>query len=333
MGLWSELEPPVTTSSPSLAYCNESRVTIVGAGNVGSALAQRISERDLAHVVLFDVIADRPQGLALDLTQARSYSRYGHSIIGTNDYADTANSDLLVITAGLPRRPGMSRDDLMVTNGKIVAETVQQALAHSPRASLIVVTNPLDVMTYLAWKVSGLPPQRVMGMAGVLDSARFQTFLAMEIGVPAGDVAAMVLGSHGDLMVPLPRYSTVSGIPVTELLPADRLQAIIDRTRNGGAEIVALLKQGGAYYAPAAATCAMVESILLGQSRILPTAAYLDGPYGLADLYLGVPCQLGKGGVERIIELTLTPSEQEALRQSAASVKQSLNQALALLLT
>jgi len=324
----------VATSLPSLAYCNESQVTIVGAGHVGSALAQCIAQRDLANVVLFDVIADRPQGLALDLNQARSHGRYGHTIRGTNDYADTANSDLLVITAGLPRRPGMSREDLLTTNGNIVAEVVRQSLVYSPHASLIMVTNPLDVMTYLAWKVSGLPPQRVMGMAGVLDSARFQTFLAAELGVPAGDVAAMVLGSHGDLMVPLPSYSTVSGIPVTELLPPDRIQAAIDRTRHGGAEIVSLLKQGGAYYAPAAATCAMVESIVLGQSRILPTAAYLTGQYGLEDVYLGVPCQLGKGGVERIIELAaLTPAEQDALMRSAASVKQSLNQALALLLT
>ncbi|QQE65816.1 malate dehydrogenase [Leptolyngbya sp. BL0902] len=318
---------------PSLAYCNESQVTIVGAGNVGSALAQRIAERDLANVVLFDIIPDRPQGLALDLTQARSHGRYSHRILGTNDYADTAQSDLLVITAGLARRPGMSREDLMATNGKIVAETVRQALVHSPHASIIVVTNPLDVMTYLAWKVSELPPQRVMGMAGMLDSARFQTFLALELGVPAGDVAALVVGSHDDRMVPLPRYSTVSGIPVTELLPPDRIQAAIDRTRQGGAEIVALLKQGGAFYGPAAAACAMVESIVLGQSRILPAAAYLDGQYGLADLYLGTPCQLGKGGVERVIELALTPAEQAELGRSAVAVKDNLNLALATLMS
>lgn len=323
----------MTNSLPSLAYCNESQVTIVGAGNVGSALAQRIAERDLANVVLFDIIAERPQGLALDLIQSRSHGRYSHTLVGTNDYADTAHSDLIVITAGLPRRPGMSRDDLMLINGKIVAEAVQQALVYSPQASIIVVTNPLDAMTYLAWKMSHLPAHRVMGMGGVLDSARFQTFLAMELGIPSGDVAAMVLGNHGDLMVPLPRYSTVSGIPVAELLPPERIQAAIERTRQGGAEIVSLLKQGGAYYAPAAATCAMVESILLGQSRILPTAAYLEGQYGLDDLYLGVPCQLGKRGVERIIELTLTPAEEEALKQSAASVKANLNGALAALLS
>jgi malate dehydrogenase len=323
----------MTNSLPSLAYCNESQVTIVGAGNVGSALAQRIAERDLANVVLFDIIADRPQGLALDLIQSRSHGRYSHTLVGTNDYADTAHSDLIVITAGLPRRPGMSRDDLMLINGKIVADVVQQALTYSPQASIIVVTNPLDAMTYLAWKMSHLPAHRVMGMGGVLDSARFQTFLAMELGVPSGDVAAMVLGNHGDLMVPLPRYSTVSGIPVIELLPPDRIQAAIEHTRQGGAEIVSLLKQGGAYYAPAAATCAMVESILLGQSRILPTSAYLEGQYGLDDLYLGVPCQLGKRGVERIIELTLTPAEEEALKRSAASVKANLNGALAALLS
>jgi malate dehydrogenase len=318
---------------PSLAYCHDSQVTIIGAGHVGSALAQRIAERDLAHVVLFDIVADRPQGLALDLAQARSHGRYSHRIIGTNDYADTAESDLLVITAGLPRRPGMSREDLMAINGKIVSEIVHQALVYSPHASLIVVTNPLDVMTYLAWKVSDLPPHRVMGMAGALDSARFQTFLAQELGVPAGDVSALVLGSHDDRMVPMPRYSTVSGIPVTELLPPDRIQIAIDRTRHGGAEIVARLKQGGAFYAPAAAACAMVESIVLGQSRILPVAAYLDGVYGLTDLYLGVPCQLGKGGVARVIELSLNPAEQAALMASAVVVKENLNLALAALLS
>ncbi|MEB3290860.1 MAG: malate dehydrogenase [Leptolyngbya sp.] len=322
----------MTPDLPALAYCHDSQVTIIGAGHVGSALAQRLAERDLAHVVLFDIVADRPQGLALDLAQARSHGRYSHRIIGTNDYADTAQSDLLVITAGLPRRPGMSREDLLATNGKIVTETVRQALVYSPQASILVVTNPLDVMTYLAWKVSDLPPQRVMGMAGALDSARFQTFLAQALGVPAGDVSALVLGSHDDRMVPLPRYSTVSGIPVTELLPPDRIQAAIDRTRHGGAEIVGLLKQGGAFYAPAAAACTMVESMVLGQSRILPTAAYLDGAYGLTDLYLGVPCQLGKGGVERVIELALTPLEQASLRQAATAVKENLNLALATLL-
>ena len=321
----------MTTLLPQIAYCHLSQVTVVGAGNVGSSLAQRIIERDLANVVLMDIVEGRPQGVALDLMQSRGCEGHNRTIVGTNSYADTADSDIVVITAGLPRRPGMSRDDLMQVNGKIVIDTVQQALTYSPHACVIVVTNPLDVMTYLAWKVSGLPAYRVMGMAGVLDSARFQTFIAMELGVPPGDVSAMVLGGHGDLMVPLPNYSTVSGIPVTELVPQERLQAIIDRTRNGGAEIVQLLKQGGAYYAPASATCVMVESILLGQSRILPIAAYLDGQYGLEDLYLGVPCRLGKQGIEGIIELTLTAEEQTALKRSAESVKGTVSTALAAL--
>jgi malate dehydrogenase len=322
----------VTLTLPHTAYCHLSQVTVVGAGNVGSTLAQRILERDLANVVLVDILAGRPQGVALDLMQSRGCEGHNRTIIGTNDYADTADSDIVVITAGLPRRPGMSRDDLMQVNGKIVIDTVQQALTHSPHACIIVVTNPLDVMTYLAWKVSELPPYRVMGMAGVLDSARFQTFLAMELGVPPGDISAMVLGGHGDLMVPLPKYSTVSGIPVTELLPEARLHQIIERTRNGGAEIVQLLKQGGAYYAPASSTCVMVEAILLGQSRLLPVAAYLEGQYGLEDLYLGVPCRLGKKGIERSLELSLTPAEQDALKHSANSVKQNVQAALATLL-
>lgn len=311
--------------------CQPHQVTVVGAGNVGSTLAQRILERNLANVVLVDIVAGRPQGVALDLAQAAGYEGHNRTIVGTNDYCDTANSDIVVITAGLPRRPGMTRDDLTQVNGKIVADTLRQALAVSPQAHVIVVTNPLDVMTYLAWKVSGLPPQRVMGMAGVLDSARFQRFIAWELGVPPQDVTALVLGGHGDLMVPLPSYTTVSGIPVTELLPADRLAALIDRTRNGGAEIVQLLKQGGAYYAPASSACVMVEAILLNQRRILPMAAYLTGQYGLSDLYLGVPCRLGQEGIEAIFELSLTVEEQAALGRSAAAVQEQLQQALAIL--
>jgi malate dehydrogenase len=298
---------------------------------VGSTLAQRILEHDLANVVLVDIVAGRPQGVALDLAQAASCEGHNRTILGTNDYQETANSDIVVVTAGLPRRPGMTRDDLTQVNGKIVVDTLRQALAVSPQASVIVVTNPLDVMTYLAWKVSGLPPHRVMGMAGVLDSARFQRFIAWELGVPPQDVSALVLGGHGDLMVPLPSYTTVSGIPVTELLPADRLRALIDRTRNGGAEIVQLLKQGGAYYAPASAACVMVEAILRNQRRILPMAAYLQGQYGLKDLYLGVPCRLGQGGIEAILELSLTAEEQAALAQSADSVRQQIQQALEIL--
>ncbi|MBE9111303.1 malate dehydrogenase [Nodosilinea sp. LEGE 07298] len=319
------------SSARSSSQVNMGQVTVVGAGNVGSTLAQRLLEHNLADVVLIDIVAGRPQGVALDLAQAAGSEGHNRTIVGTNDYQDTANSDIVVITAGLPRRPGMTRDDLTQVNGKIVVETVRQALAVSPQASIIVVTNPLDVMTYLAWKASGLPSQRVMGMAGVLDSARFQRFIAWELGVPPQDVSAMVLGGHGDLMVPLPRYTTVSGIPVSELLSSDRLTALIDRTRNGGAEIVQLLKQGGAYYAPASSACVMVEAMLRHQRRILPLAAHLTGQYGLNDLYLGVPCRLGQGGIEEIFELSLTTAEQEALARSAASVKEQLQGALALL--
>jgi malate dehydrogenase len=319
------------TDAPLSLSRSSSQVTVVGAGNVGSTLAQRLLERNLANVVLVDIVAGRPQGVALDLSQAAGCEGHSRTIVGTNDYQDSANSDIVVITAGLPRRPGMTRDDLTQVNGKIVIDTLRQGLAVSPQASVIVVTNPLDVMTYLAWQASGLPPHRVMGMAGVLDSVRFQTFIAWELGVPPQEVSAMVLGGHGGLMGPLPHYTTVSGIPVTELVPAPRLEQLMERTRNGGAEIVQLLKQGGAYYAPASSACAMVESILLNQRRILPLAAHLTGQYGLDDLYLGVPCRLGQGGVEEILELTLTPAEQAALERSAAAVKEQMPQALALL--
>lgn len=313
-------------------FCHLSQVTIVGAGNVGSTLAQRVLERNLADVVLIDIVEGRPQGIALDLMQARGAEGHNRRIRGTNDYAETAQSDVVVVTAGLPRKPGMSRDDLMQVNGKIVIETVRQAVEYSPHACYVIVTNPLDVMTYLAWKVSGLPPSQVMGMAGVLDSSRFQAFIAAELGVPPGDVAAMVLGGHGDLMVPLPKYSTVSGIPVTDLLPPSTLEQLIARTRNGGAEIVQLLKQGGAYYAPASAVCTMVEAILYNQSRILPVAAYLNGAYGLVDLFLGVPCRVGQRGIEAILELSLTEAERQALETSAAAVKGNTAKAVAALL-
>ena len=314
------------------AYCHLSQVTVVGAGNVGSTLAQRLIERNLANVVLIDIVEGRPQGIALDLMESQGCEGHNRTIVGTNHYQDTRDSDIIVVTAGLPRKPGMSRDDLTQVNGKIVMDTVTRALEHSPDACVIVVTNPLDVMTYLAWKVSQLPTRRVMGMAGVLDSSRFQTFIAMELGVPSKDVSAMVLGGHGDLMVPLPQYSTVSGIPVNELLPPQIVDRLIERTRNGGAEIVQLLKQGGAYYAPASSVCVMVESILVNQSRILPVASYLEGQYGLNDLYLGVPCRLGKSGVEKILELGLTTEEQESLSRSAASVKANVQKALSTLL-
>lgn len=314
-------------------FCHLSQVTVVGAGNVGSALAQRLIERNVADVVLIDIVPGRPQGIALDLMQSRGAQGHHRTIFGTNDYRDTAQSDVVVVTAGLPRRPGMSRDDLLQVNGKIVAETVQQAIAHSPEACCIVVTNPLDVMTYLAWQVSSLPPTKVMGMAGVLDSARFQTFIAEALEVPPEDVAALVLGGHGDLMVPLPQYASVSGIPVAKLLDVAVLDQLIERTRNGGAEIVELLKQGGAFYAPAAAICVMVEAILYNQSRILPVAAYLDGQYGLRDLFLGVPCRIGRRGIEQVLELPLTVEQQQALQASAQSVRQTIDRAIAALAT
>ena len=315
----------MTTFDNIPAY-HPNRVSIIGSGNVGSVLAQRIIEGSLADVVLLDIVEGRPQGIALDLMEARGVHGYGRHIRGANDYNDTADSDVVVITAGLARKPGMSRDDLAQVNAKIVTEVAKQAIAHSPNARLIIVTNPLDVMTYLAWRTSGLPPDRVMGMAGVLDSARFQTFIAMELGVSPMDVSAMVLGGHGDLMVPLPKYSTVSGIPITELLDADTIRKLVDRTRHGGAEIVQFLKTGGAYYAPASSIFVMVEAILRNQKRILPTSAYLQGQYQLQDLFLGAPCRLGWQGVETILELKLSEAEQQALQQSADSVRQTISQ-------
>ena len=313
--------------SSSLPLCASTRVTVIGAGKVGSTLAQRIAEKNLADVVLLDIVAGMPQGIALDLTQARGIEQHDCRIIGTNDYADTANSDIVVITAGIPRKPGMTRDDLMRTNAQIVVEAVQRAIAHSPNAILIVVTNPLDVMTYLAWEASGLPCDRVMGMAGMLDSARFQTFIAMELGVAVKDITTTVLGGHGDLMVPLPRYSTVSGVPITELMDTETIERLIKRTRNGGAEIVELMRTGSAYFAPASATCLMVESILYNQSRVVPACTHLQGEYGLNDIYIGVPCRLGCGGVESIVELNLTESELSALHISSESVRQNVHQA------
>jgi malate dehydrogenase len=300
------------------------KVTVVGAGNVGSSLAKRILDAHLADVVLLDVVEGRPQGIALDLTEASGLEMRPQHIVGTNDYRDTHDSDVVVITAGLPRKPGMSRDDLMQVNGKIVIEAVKQAIAHSPQAKFVIVTNPLDVMTYLAWQASGLPAEHVMGMAGILDSARFRTFIAMELNIPPEDVSAFVLGGHGDLMVPMPNYASVSGIPLTELLNRTTIDRLIERTRNGGAEIVNLLKTGGAYYAPAASIYCMVEAILMDRHRILPTAAYLTGQYGLSDIYIGVPCRIGQAGIESVLELTLTPDQHSALRQSAAAIKANL---------
>ncbi|NWF58040.1 MAG: malate dehydrogenase [Fischerella sp.] len=320
------------TSPSSPILCYSPRVTVIGAGRVGSTLAQRIAEKNLADVVLLDIVQGMPQGLALDLMEARGIELHNRKIIGTNDYADTTGSEIVVITAGFPRKPGMSRDDLLRTNAKIVVEAAKNAIAHSPNAIIIVVTNPLDVMTYLAWQATELPRDRIMGMAGVLDSARFETFIAMELGVLPRDVKAMVLGSHGDLMVPLPRFATVNGIPVTELLETDTIERLVERTRNGGAEIVELMQTGGAFFAPASATCVMVESILLNQSRLLPVATYLQGEYGLEDVVIGVPCRLGCGGIESVLELSLSDEERAALQASARSVRQNIDRAQEILM-
>lgn len=306
------------------------KVTVVGAGNVGSALAKRILDDHLAEVVLVDVVAGKPQGIALDLTETNSLEMRPLRIVGSNDYRDTAESDVVVITAGLPRKPGMSRDDLLYANGQIVKDTMQQAIAHSPHAKFVIVTNPLDVMTYLAWQVSGLPAEQVMGMAGILDSARFRSFIAMTLNVPAEDVSALVLGGHGDLMVPLPNYAAVSGVPLTELLDPATIDRLIERTRHGGAEIVNLLKTGGAYHAPAASIFCLVEALLMNRHRILPTAAYLTGQYGLYDLYIGVPCRIGDAGVESVLELSLLPEQLDALHRSAEAIKANMTQLSAL---
>lgn len=307
------------------------RVCVIGAGKVGSTLAQRIIENNLANVVLLDVVDGLPQGIALDLWQARGLETHDRQIIGTNDYAETANADIVVITAGFPRKPGMNRDDLIGMNAKIVAEAAQKAIAYSPNAILIVVTNPLDVMTYVAWKTTQLPTERVMGMAGVLDAARLQTFIAMELGVAIADVSTMVLGGHGDLMVPLSRYCTVGGVPLTELLDAEAISRLMERTRNGGAELVKLLKKGGAYFAPASSICQMVGAILCDRSNLLPAAAYLQGEYGLKDIFIGVPCRLGNKGIEKIIELQLNDKELAELHTSAKSVRKNVDIALKVL--
>ncbi len=298
------------------------RVTVIGAGNVGSTTAQRIIETGLADVVLVDIVEGMPQGKALDLAEAAPVVGYDVKVTGTNDYADTAGSKIIVVTSGLARQPGMSRDDLVAKNAAIVGSVVRQAVAVSPEAIIIVVTNPLDAMCHVAMRASGFPRERVIGMAGVLDSARFRHFIADELNVSVRDVRAFVLGGHGDTMVPLPRHSTVGGVPVTELLPAERVAQIIERTRNGGAEVVALLKTGSAFYAPAAAIVEMVEAILLDRRRILPCAAYLEGEYGIDGLFVGVPVILGNAGMEKVIEISLTDEEQGQLAHSAAAVRE-----------
>ena len=298
------------------------KVTIVGSGNVGATAAHWIASKELADVVLIDIIEGVPQGKGLDLLEAMPIEKRDSAILGTNDYADTANSDIVVITAGIPRKPGMSRDDLLNTNYKIMSDVVGKVVHNSPNCILIIVSNPLDAMAQAAYKISGFPRERVIGMAGILDSARFRTFIAAELKVSVENVTAFVLGGHGDTMVPLPRYSTVAGIPITELIAKDHLDALVQRTRDGGAEIVKYLKTGSAYYAPSAAATEMVEAILKDKKKILPCAAYLDGEYGIKGLYVGVPVKLGSKGIEQIIEIKLTAEEKAALDKSAASVKE-----------
>src|SRR5881296_74181 len=298
------------------------KITVVGAGNVGATVAQYAVEKELGDVVLVDVIEGVPQGKSLDLAQAGPVHGFDASLIGTNGYEETANSDVVVITAGLARKPGMTRDDLLFKNAEIVGSVVEQIVARSTSAILVLVTNPLDAMVQLAWKKSGFPTQRVLGMAGVLDSARFRTFIAGELNVSVENVTAFVLGGHGDTMVPLPRYSTVAGIPITELMDAATVERLVQRTRDGGAEIVKYLKTGSAYYAPSAAVTEMVEAILKDKKKILPCAAYLEGEYGIKGLFVGVPVKLGAKGIEQIIEIKLTPDEKAGLEKSAAAVRE-----------
>jgi len=298
------------------------KVTVVGAGNVGATTAQRIVEAGLADVVLIDIVEGLPQGKALDLAEAAPVVGHDARITGTNDYADTAGSDIVVVTSGIARKPGMSRDDLMAINAGIVRSVVQQAVAHSPEAILIIVTNPLDAMCHVALEASGFPRERILGMAGVLDSARFRSFIAEELGVSVEDTHAFVLGGHGDTMVPLSRYSTVAGVPITELLSPERVAALCDRTANGGAEVVALLKTGSAYYAPAASTFEMVDAILRDRHRVLPCAVLLNGEFRTTGLFVGVPAILGSGGLERVLEIELLPAEQAAFDHSAGAVRE-----------
>jgi malate dehydrogenase len=298
------------------------KLTVVGAGNVGANCAVWAAKKELGDIVLVDVADGIPQGKGLDLMQAGPVEGYDISVTGANDYGASANSDVVIITAGFPRQPGMSRDDLLLKNYEVIRSATEQAVAASPNCIIIVVTNPLDAMAQVAYMVSKFPRNRVIGMAGVLDSARFRTFIAMELGVSVDNVTAVVLGGHGDTMVPLTRLSNVSGIPLPELIPAERLKAIVDRTANGGAEIVKYLKTGSAYYAPAASAVEMAESILRDKKKVLPCSAYLEGEYGIKGLFVGVPCKLGAGGIEKIYEIKLTDEETAALHKSSGAVKE-----------
>jgi malate dehydrogenase len=298
------------------------KITVVGAGNVGATTAQRLAERDYADVVLVDIVEGLPQGKALDLNETGPVVGFEPNVVGTNGYDETAGSDICVITSGIARKPGMSRDDLLTTNQKIVGDVTRELVSRSPETILIVVTNPLDAMCQVALKESSFPRERVIGMAGVLDSARFRTFLAWELGVSVRDVTGFVLGGHGDQMVPVVSYTNVAGIPVSDLIPADRLAEIVQRTRDGGAEVVKLLKSGSAYYAPSASVCEMVDSIVLDQKRVLPCAAHLSGEFGLDGIFMGVPCRLGASGLEEIIKIELSDDERQQLHRSADAVRE-----------
>ena len=301
------------------------KITVVGAGHVGEVTAFKLAEKELGDVVLLDIIEDMPIGKGLDMREGGPVGKYDSAIIGTNSYGDTANSDIVVITSGKPRKPGMSRDELVDSNFNIVKPVTEEIIKYSPNAMLLVVTNPLDAMAYTTFKVSGFPKNRVFGMAGILDTTRFRAFISMELNVSVENIQALVLGGHGDTMVPIARYTTVSGIPLTHFLPQDKIDAIIERTRKGGGEIVKYLKTGSAYYAPSLAVAEMVESIVKDKKKILPCAAYLEGEYGINDLYFGVPIKLGANGVEEIIEIDLTDEEKEAIKNSEAAVRSVIN--------
>jgi malate dehydrogenase len=302
------------------------KISIIGAGFVGATAAHWAAEKELGDVVLVDILEGIPQGKALDLFQASPVEGFDARVIGSNGYDDTKGSDVVIVTSGVPRKPGMSREDLLEINKKIIESVVAQVVERSPQAILIMVTNPLDTMTYLAFKKSGLPKQRVMGMAGILDTSRFKAFIAMELGVSVEDIQALLLGGHGDEMVPLPRYTTISGIPLSQFLPKETIDRLVDRTRKGGGEIVNLLKTGSAFYAPSAAAIQMTEAILKDKKRILPCCVYLDGEYGLKDMCFGVPVKLGAGGAEAVIELQLTEDEKKLVAKSAESVKKSISE-------
>ena len=302
------------------------KISIIGAGFVGATAAHWAAEKELGNVVLVDILEGIPQGKALDLFQASPVEGFDAKVIGSNGYEETIDSDVVIVTSGVPRKPGMSREDLLEINKKIIGSVVAEVVKKSPQSILIMVTNPLDTMTYLAFKRSGLPKQRVMGMAGILDTARFKAFIAMELNVSVEDIQALLLGGHGDEMVPLPRYTTISGIPLSQLLPKETIDRLVDRTRKGGGEIVNLLKTGSAFYAPSAAAIQMTEAILKDKKRILPCCVYLDGEYGLKDICFGVPVKLGANGVESIIELQLTDEEKKLVAKSAESVKKSITE-------